>query len=83
MQKEADPESDRHPDPHTQEHHEQKPSIGSARRSPCLFDPTDRSIVTQPAAHHDDGRPPHLRPGHHLAHFRGLNSAGLRAIHLE
>src|SRR5215475_7206722 len=25
----------------------------------------------------------HLRQGHHLAHFRGLDSAGLRAIHIE
>ena len=25
----------------------------------------------------------HLRPSHHLAHFRGLNSTRLRAIHIE
>jgi hypothetical protein len=29
MQKKADPESDRYPYPHTQQHHEQKPQQGS------------------------------------------------------
>jgi hypothetical protein len=47
MQQEADPESDRHPDPHTQEHHEQKSYQGAhvilLRLSPLMDrEPLDR-----------------------------------------
>jgi hypothetical protein len=84
MPQAADPESKRNPAPHTQEHHEQKPRQGvHVVLLVCLAQGTRSQQLSRGLPFIRMLETANFRPGLHRTDLNGLDSSGVRAVHLE